>query len=199
MKSLNFIILSFLFLLACNSPNSTPQTVETPAANLGGYTVTNIVGNEIQTATKVDENGTLIERGEVINGKRNGAWVTYYKDTKRIATLTNYVDGKKHGIFLKLNNRGQIEQEAHYNMDQLDGRWATYKFGSRPLKEATYVNGQIDGYYREYHDNGKVQKSVEYKDGKMHGRFIQYSAEGNALMKYEYENGEKVSGGIVKE
>ncbi|MEM8908478.1 MAG: hypothetical protein AAGD05_11575 [Bacteroidota bacterium] len=190
-------ILLFLLgisLLSCgnNNTGSAPVT-----ADLAGYSVSDFPGGMVKKAMRTDGAGAIQEEGEILNGVKNGTWITYYTEDDRVKSITNYVNGKKNGLHMELNNRGQVELQCYYADDVLDGKWAKYKFGSRPEKEVTYKMGNFDGVYKEYHSNGKLQKEIHYKDGVQHGSFKQYNDQEQLVMEYEYDNGKKVSGGII--
>ncbi len=200
MKKLYLLTVLFasLFLFACGGGNASQTSTAVPATSpdLAGFTVQDF-GNGIQKANKKDDSGTVVEEGELINNLKNGTWVTYHPKDSRIKSITNYINGKKNGVYLELNDRGSVDLQCYYNEDILDGKWVKYKFGSRSEKEIDYKMGQIDGFYREYHNNGKMQKEISYKNGKQDGKFRQFNDQEQVVMEYEYKNGEKISGGIV--
>ncbi|MEM9919336.1 MAG: hypothetical protein AAF990_14635 [Bacteroidota bacterium] len=188
----------FLFLLlACGNSNSSGGSSNTTVVDLGGFTVEALPGTAVQRATKKDNAGVLLEEGKVLDGKRFGTWVTFHTSNNRIKTITSYVEGLKSGRYMEMNDRGQVELEANYTNDVLDGPWIKYKYGSRKSKEVLYKMGVIDEYYREYHNNGKLMKDIQYTNGKMNGYFKQFDDKEKLLMQYEYRDGEKVSGGIA--
>ncbi len=187
---LYFICIS---MMSCgNNSGSAPVS-----ADFAGYAMIDFPGSSIKKAIKTDGAGVILEEGEVIDGVKNGTWITYHPEGERAKSITNYVNGRKNGLHLEMNNRGQVELQCFYADDVLDGKWAKYKFGSRPEKEVTYKMGNFDGVYKEYHGNGKLQKEVNYKDGVQHGSFKQYNDQEQLVMEYEYADGKKVSGGVV--
>lgn len=204
MKHLLFLSISFL-LIACgqngNETNSAPTATNTnsatPVADFSAFDITKIPGSDIQRARRIDEKGQLVEEGFLLNNKRTGTWTTYYTSQK-VKTLTNYVAGKKNGILVELSDRSQINLQAFYLNDQLDGRHAKFGFGRKLEEESHYKNGKLDGVFRSYDKKGKVQREIHYKDGQLHGPNVFYN-EGVKTVEYDYKNGEKISGGIVKE
>lgn len=195
MKNLLFLGIALIFF-SCDTNQSQTKSVPAAAANLEGFT-TQDFGNNTQKAIKKGTSGAVVEEGELLNNLKTGTWVTYYPEDSRIKTITNYINGKKNGIYMELNDRGSVDLQCYYTDDILNGKWVKYKFGSRPEKEIDYAMGQMDGFYREYHSNGKLQKEISYKAGKQDGKFRQYNDKEQVVMEYEYKNGEKISGGIV--
>jgi antitoxin component YwqK of YwqJK toxin-antitoxin module len=155
------------------------------------------LGGQAVLAQYTGADNSLLAKGTLIQNVRNGAWMTYHTGTNKIETLTNYVNGRKNGIELVLNDRGQIEQSTEYKNDQLHGLSAKYRFG-RPTEETNYKNGKMDGPFSIYNDRGNLQRRGNFKNGKQHGILQYFDEEGNVTLEYEYENGEKVGGGIVE-
>ncbi|MFK7809199.1 MAG: toxin-antitoxin system YwqK family antitoxin [Saprospiraceae bacterium] len=195
MKNLFYLSL-LIFFVACGNQKTEPVSAPATAPDMEGFTVQDF-GNGIQKATKIGEAGVVVEEGQLVNNLKSGTWTTYFPKDTRVKTIANYINGKKNGIFLELNDRGSVNIQANYVNDILDGKWVKYKFGSRAEKEINYKMGQLDGKYKEYHSNGKLQKEISYKNGKQHGSFRQYNDKEQVVMEYEYQNGEKISGGIV--
>ena len=187
------IYLSFLFVIlsACSNSVNEPEPVQ-----VGDYELTRIPNTEVDRAQKLHETGVVVEEGYLLNGKKFGQWVTYDPKSRKVTSITNYVDNNLDGIFLKFSNREQIDMKTSYKMNQLDGKYEELNFG-RATKEAEYVNGELNGIYKEYYSNGKLLKEVEYKNGVQDGTYRYYDEKGNVTIEYEYKNGEKISGGMV--
>lgn len=202
MLTMKFIkkTICYLFILslitACgggsNSSSSSSSTV-----NLTGFTQTDLGGGAVK-AIKNNAAGKLIEEGILINGKKNGAWVTYFEDKEdRVKSIANYVNDNLNGQFLTFSNRGQIETQTSYINGQYDGVYTKYRFGNVE-ETATYINGQMDGTFKQFYNSNKLKLEAQYKNGKQHGSYKYYDEEGNIMMEYEYANGEKVSGGMTQ-
>jgi len=192
-------IIPLLFLFACGGDSGSAPATAVPA-DFTGYSVVDVPGSTSQKATKVNENGEIVEEGYILNGKKSGTWYTFHGKTEaeRIKTISNYVNGIKNGPFMEFNDRGQVVLQCFYTNDQFDGTWTKYRFGSRKEKEATYKMGVMNGMYREFHSNGKLMKEVPYVNDKMHGKFRQFNDNDELVIEYEFNMGEKVTGGIVK-
>lgn len=190
-KLIYFVIL--LVFAACNQTGGGVVSEDT-----GAYVLESISGSALQKATLKDEAGNIIETGYFKDGVKTGTWINYAAGKPFPQKIISYVEGQYHGAYLELNERGQIELNANYKNNKLDGYWGTYRFG-RPTAEAEYKNGELDGVRKEYFNrDGKLQKEIHYKNGVQDGPFKVYNEEGDVLMEYVYENGEKVSGGIIE-
>ncbi len=167
------------------------------ALTADGFEVQNVSGSSTQRVVKRDENGNILEVGYLRDGVQEGMWKTYYPEKNLPKTITHFVNGNVHGIYLEFNDRGQIELRASYQDNKLDGPWGKFRFG-RPTHLAHYKNGQYDGVYQEFNiRDGKIMKEIHYKGGQYHGSFKYFNEVGEVTLEYEYANGEKVGGGEI--
>jgi len=166
-----------------------------PVYDLKGFD-TESVGNGIEFAEYRDQEGNLLVKGQLVDGVRNGTWVTYHDNSNKIKKLTTYLQGHKNGIEITLNDRGQIESREEFKNDVLHGLKATYTFG-HPTEETTYKDGQFHGPFAIY-SNRTLQRKGNFKNGKQHGTLEYFNDKGEVTLRYEYEDGEKISGGIVE-
>ena len=190
-------LLVCLILVSCGNNKPASVVAGSTSPGLEGFTLENIAGTSFQKATKLDGSNILIEEGQVADGKRTGAWISYYPKNGRVKSITQHLNGQKDGLHLEMNDRGSVDIQANYTDDILDGKWVKYKFGTRAEKEVNYRMGKFDGAYREFHKNGKIMKEVMYKNGVQDGKFRQFNDKEQVIMEYEYKDGEKISGGIV--
>lgn len=191
---MKYILLLQLFIfLSCKDSKISTY----PSLNLDGYEIVKIDGSDQELAIKRNVNGQIMEQGVILNGVKNGVWITYNNDENNLPSrIVSYVDGKVNGADIILSKRGQIEEMSHFLNNQLHGRYGKYRFG-RATITTEYKHGQYDGTHTEYFDNGNPQKIIEFKDGKQHGSLKYLDEEGNITLEYTYDKGEKVSGGIV--
>ena len=186
-------MLTVLTLVACDPKSTAPVP-----ADLSNFVIVDHPGGKLQKAVSADNNGLINEEGELLDGQKTGAWITYYPAEGRVKSITNYINGKKNGLHMTFNARGHTEIQCFYTNDQLNGPYMTFRNGTRKKIETSYKMGVLNGKYNEYNDrNGKILKEMTYVDGKLDGQFKQYNDEGQLVMEYQYKNGEKISGGIV--
>lgn len=198
----SFLLVSIIafFFTNCQqgTSNSQQDMTNTALVDLTGFTTTNIADGAGQKAIKKGPNGEIIEEGILINGAKNGAWITYHPNKdKAIKTMANYVNNELNGIFLTFSDRGQIETLTTYANGEYDGNFAKFRFGNME-ESATYVNGQLEGLYKKFYPTRKIQMEAEYKNGLQDGFYKYYDEEGEVVMEYQYKNGEKVAGGMKK-
>lgn len=192
MKNCLLLVISILFF-ACGDSKS--PAVVAPPANLSGYSVVNFPNSNMQKAMRTDGSGKVLEEGEVLDGKKTGTWITYHDGANIIAqTVTNYVDGMRNGIWMRIGNNNRVEAYGYYANDKKDGKWVTYNF-SRREKEESYSNGKLHGISRTFYKTGKdgqIKEEVEYKNGVQDGVYRYYLEDGTISMDYVYKNGEIV-------
>ncbi|QQS28093.1 MAG: toxin-antitoxin system YwqK family antitoxin [Sphingobacteriales bacterium] len=148
-------------------------------------------GGGLQKAVKKDKQLKVVEEGDMLNGKKEGTWVTYFVNSGLISSVTSYKDGKKHGLMLKADETGGITEKMFYINDQLEGQRLVYN-RTRVKEEANYKNGKLEGPRKLYYDNAKLQEEGVFKNGKREGKAIWYDQEGNKTIEYTYKDGEKV-------
>lgn len=87
--------------------------------------------------------------------------------------------GQRHGRFLKLNEQGDIIEEANYMMGKLDGNRVLYYPNRDTQIVETHVNGSFQGPYRSFYEDNQLRLAGEYLDNQMQG-----------IWKMYYETGE---------
>ena len=197
MKRLNIrflFSLSFAILIAACSGGGTGGGAATTVTD-GDYQVTDYPGmGGLQKAIKKDASNQLLEEGDLLNGKKVGTWVSYHIRNGLIENITSYNnDGVLHGLFAKIDDRGDLKEKAFYVNGLLEGTRYVYYF-TRIKEESEFKNGKLDGSRKVYYDSGEIQEEGFFKDGKRHGVTKWYNEEGEVTIEYEYKNGEKISG-----
>lgn len=181
-----------------NTGSGSSNSVPVEAFNAVGSTISDVAGTDLKIIETVGSTGNVTERGALLDGLKTGTWTTYFPD-RRVKTISSYTAGKLHGLYMELNDRGQVELQAFYKEGMLDGPYNKYKQGSRKLEEREYKMDKLHGVYRKYDDlRSKLQQEIHYKDGLQDGPLRYYDQDGNITMEYIYKEGEKVSGGIVE-
>ncbi len=76
------------------------------------------------------------------NSQRNGRWF-FYDERGNELSMTEYVNGKKHGfIFVRYPN-GTMRYTGEFNMDIESGLWKFYKEDGSLASEKDYGNREI--------------------------------------------------------
>ncbi|MBR9923219.1 MAG: hypothetical protein GYB31_20505 [Bacteroidetes bacterium] len=194
MKPLIYLAL-ILTLFSCQETGS----VSGPSLSLDGFDEAPIPGSQASYVYRNDSYDRILEEGIIVNGKREGLWITYHDNEKQIPkVMASYVNGKLNGAYTEFNTRGGITLLKHYVNDVLDGKSIEFKNG-RLVEVANYRKGQYHGMVTTYFERSdQKQTEAQFKAGKQDGLLRYYNEEGQVVMEYVYENGEKVSGGMIE-
>ena len=194
---------ALIFLLGTFACSDSGQAPAVGAGDWSGFELADVTGSDLQQARKLDGQGMPDEEGYLLNGVKQGIWITYHplrtqdRGERAIKTIENYINGRVEGISLEFDQRGQITKKAFLKDDQYHGLFVNYKFG-RPQDITPYKNGKLHGKAIKYYPSGKIREEIEYQDGMQHGFYNHYNEQSELDMRYEYRNGEKVSGGMVE-
>jgi hypothetical protein len=128
------------------------------------------------------------EEGDYWKNRRHGSWAVYHINGM-LKSLSGYVNGKKHGQSIELNDRGDMIQKANYLNDQLHGFFVLYEYG-KVKEERYYANGLLEGAVRKFYRNGELKEESFYKNGLLDGTARWFDQDGNKTIEYEYRAGE---------
>jgi antitoxin component YwqK of YwqJK toxin-antitoxin module len=103
------------------------------------------------------EEGVLIGRGFLEEGKKQGTWCYFY-ETGELKQEIEYVTGIEHGAYKFFGKDGTL------------------------LISATQVNGGFDGDWSEYYDNGQLKEVGKYNSN-WYSPIDFWDREGNQLLK----------------
>ncbi len=193
MKNISLFLLSLLFVISCTqnqNDTSTPQT-----ANVDEFKLEKVSGTDLEKASKYDKEGNLILEGFLKKGLKTGEWVEFNAEGK-IVSITSFWDGKLQGYYFGFDGRGNLETQAYFKNDKLDGKVLKIKYG-RTEEETNFKDGKLNGLKIKYNRSGKPVQETEYKDDKKHGFDKYYDDEGVLDSEYQYKNGKQVGGGKV--
>ena len=111
--------------------------------------------------TLTDKKANSIEKGLLVNGKREGYWVTFD---------TNYV----------------IQYDIQYQHDKPNGKTTNY-WGGKISIEAEEKMGIRDGKFTSYHDYPIIEAQGYVRNGKKIGEWRTYTKEGklNRIIQFE--------------
>ena len=85
---------------------------------------------------------TEIYKGSIKNGKREGAWISYY-DNGQLHFKGNYKNGKREGAWILYWNNGQLYSKRNYKNGKKEGAWVEYEKDGTLYRErsGTFKNG----------------------------------------------------------
>jgi len=121
--------------------------------------------------------------------------IVEYGDTGIATRITSYVDGKKSGIDVVLDEFGNIKEQYHYQNDLLNGKYIRLD-GSSVMEETDYVNGVKEGEEIFRNRIGDLMMVQQYTSGELKLSTV-YSG-GEPHYTYTYENGSIVATDTIK-
>lgn len=128
-----------------------------------------------------NEKGLKVSEGLLINKKREGKWLYYHLNSTDVMTLefykndqlnglkqvfyknnkiaeeTNYILGKKEGLYKKYAENGVVLEEVTYKNDERNGTVIYRNTDNQIITKGFYVNDIKRGVWTTY-ENGKVVK-----------------------------------------
>lgn len=151
----------------------------------------------------------LIIKETYLNGKLNGkAQRFYYKEEIKypcnevdgsgvkmdscskfifheINETSYYKNGELNGIYELRDSINQMVSKGQYINDLKEGKWFTYKKGSKIKKESNYKNDALNGEVIEYNDNYKPINIGQFELGKLKQLVVNDSLGTNRNYKYD--------------
>lgn len=168
-------------------------------ASPGGisYESRGLKNSDQQIVTKIDSLGNKLVEGLLWQNKRNGSWVTYYP-SGQVETITNYIEGRKNGLFIKMGSDNKISEFGAYQDDLLEGTFIRYLYGFKD-EQFEFHKGKKNGWAKKYYMGGGVQREMQFKDDVQNGLYRFYGEDGLKMIEETYKDGKKTGGGIVLE
>jgi len=83
-----------------------------------------------------------IEEGLILDGKREGLWITYFSD-ERVLSKAHFDNGVLNGPFESYQSSGEIRAIGSYKDGKRSGDWVTYQSSGEvwQMLSGTFVNG----------------------------------------------------------
>lgn len=119
--------------------------------------------NELYTGI-VTDTSDLIITFEVVNGIKNGAFITFYRNGKY----------EKYGLIE--NNKNIGEWSYFYQNGQLESI-------------GTFENNKPNGKWVSFYPDGKVRTEGYYEDGEQHGTWKYFNSDGTLINIFTFQNG----------
>ncbi|MFH1159366.1 MAG: hypothetical protein V1733_00250 [bacterium] len=126
-------------------------------------------GEKDGLSEEFDENGTLIEQGEYLNGLEDGPWIQRIGDFYQRGS---YRDGLRTGMWVS------------YQL--IDGETGT---DSLLIFQGAFIDDLPDGKHTYYWENGKVRDEGIFVMGKKEGNWSKYNYDGSLFLVITYQNG----------
>ncbi len=143
----------------------------------------------VKVTTYGSDNG-ILEQGYYLDGYREGVYTKFHANGF-VDVVTGYVMGKKQGLSVVADDKGQILERFTYHNDVLNGPYIKYN-RTRIKETKEFTNGKIEGLVEIFYPNGKIMERSNYKNNIRDGVSKWYDQEGNLSIEYTYDEGELV-------
>ena len=147
--------------------------------------------------TEYYKNGKIKIQGNYKEGRRNGEFKTFLKNSKSAGSVI-YKDGKiiKSTLIKSMKDNASFSLISYVNYD-LDTSYSIGKvdFPNKLLKTYYMYNkkGVLNGDSIKYYEEGNIQSIVPYKNNLVEGLVITYYENGNIKEEVNYKN-DKMNG-----
>lgn len=135
------------------------------------------------------ETGQVWREESFWKGKEDGTAIEY-SDTGTVVSKGDYIDGRKDGPwFYQMNDH---KEEGNYVEGRRDGQWVyTYENGKTNFK-GSFINGDPNGKHLYYYPSGRLKREEYYELGYEEGTWKSYDQEGNLMLTSQWEGGREV-------
>lgn len=140
-------------------------------------------------------NGKISSEGEMVNGKPDGFWITYYLNGVKKS------EGNRRNFLLDstwvfYDEKADTTERISFVLGKRNGYFYKYKTASLVNKgninyiesKELYVNDIKEGASYYYFESGAVKEIINYKNGKRSGAGKEFNREGNVITLYEFYN-----------
>ena len=139
----------------------------------------------------MSEKGSVISKCKILFDKKGKPLNGAKKDW--IYGTGNYLNGRRHGKFVKKNQKKETVAVTNFIMGEKDGlHWqndSSVLFGIKH-KELNYKNDELNGPYKYFNDDGQITHEGFYKNGKKHGVETKFYPSGRIRRVSKYIKGE---------
>ena len=124
-------IIGLSMLMACNSQEGQSQDSKTESEQ------TEQVQQGSEPFVEVYDNGQPKIKGLLVDGERDGLWVSFYEDGTRWSE-ENYREGKRDGRTINFHPNGHLRYRGQYVDDEKTGLWQFYDEEGKLAKEMNF-------------------------------------------------------------
>ena len=118
----------------------------------------------------------------------SGASVAYHT-SHQLATYTEYLNGKKHGLYQSWFSSGQRSFSGYYLEGRRHGHSASWWTNGCLRTESNFVRGTAHGIQQAWYQSGALFRVIRLVDGKEEGLQQAWRENGKLYSNYEAKNG----------
>lgn len=113
-----------------------------------------------------------------------------YTDDDGKLNILEYKEGKLNGTIKVFTPGGEIETEAEFKDDVLNGICKTYEKG-KLVTESGFKDGVINGEFKQFDENEKMISQITFENGIKKGDMIENHKNGNPSFVTHFEDDKK--------
>ena len=138
-----------------------------------------------------DDNLKKVYMGNLLNGKKEGRWKSYYHSTGKKKYDYYYKNGELDGLNTNWYENGQKKVEGTYKDGEGYGLHTIWYENGQKEYEGTWKDGKRDGLHTSWYENGQKEMELTFKDGKKEGLWTNWYENGQKRSEWTYKDGEK--------
>lgn len=112
-----------------------------------------------------------------------------YNNTGKTIVSTDYLKGKKHGLYKKWFDDATLSFEANYQDGKRHGNTKSWWKNGNIRSDSNFENGIAQGVQMQWYQSGAKFKRINLKDGKEEGLQQSWREKGKIYNNYEAKNG----------
>jgi antitoxin component YwqK of YwqJK toxin-antitoxin module len=120
--------------------------------------------NRLYSGT-ISDSSQMIMEYEVIDGKKNGSFLVFYKDGT-LAQSGYLIDNKNVGEWRYYYHNGNLESKGMYINDIPQGEWVFYYPDGGVMSRGSFKDGLRHGRWYEFDDTGELKLVSIFSYGK---------------------------------
>ncbi len=130
--------------------------------------------------------------GNVVNGKPDGLWRTYYQ-SGNIKSAFTYTKGHVEGVgfFYYDDVANTLRAQVTFKDDEPDGLYKEYYDNGARKANILFNEGEKEGDASFYYKTGEIQIKGKFSSNKRQGRWLYYDENGKKIAVERYRHGEK--------
>ncbi|MFB6341012.1 toxin-antitoxin system YwqK family antitoxin [Saccharicrinis sp. FJH62] len=126
-----------------------------------------IINGEGDYVSYYPESDQLFESGKLVEGKREGEWITYGPGTGKLQAEQNYETGHLNGPAKLYFESGELQVEGTYKNDKQTGIWNWYFEDGTVSSSVEFIEGKKTGIQEIFNEFGEKTKEEIYENGEL--------------------------------
>jgi antitoxin component YwqK of YwqJK toxin-antitoxin module len=135
------------------------------------------------------ENGELLEKGQYINGRKEGVWKKYFPGGK-VKSEIFYKGSRPKGAYTLYYENGNIEESGNWARTKNIGEFKRYHPNGKVAQAFSFTeSGQRTGKQTYFYSNGNVRLEGTWTGGVESGEMKEYYESGDIMSVKNFKDG----------